>query len=236
MKLDENAGYEMAESVAGRVFSVLDAFVGAPATLRLTEIARRTGLPVPTALRMVRELVAWGGLERASNGSYRLGTRIRAIGAAAPCPRGLLDISLPALRTLTSRTGGHADIAVPSDGTALCLVSGKRLPLYATSAGKILLAHGHGPPTRIRRHTSHTVTAPGTLGAQLIRIRETGLATAHEEYALGELSFAAPVLRNDRTIAAVFLTLPTTTPHDRVEGALREAARTIGRGLAVASR
>ncbi|MGW4601339.1 helix-turn-helix domain-containing protein, partial [Streptomyces sp. NPDC004457] len=25
--------------------------------------ARRTGLPVPTALRMVRELVAWGGLE-----------------------------------------------------------------------------------------------------------------------------------------------------------------------------
>ncbi|MFE2319758.1 helix-turn-helix domain-containing protein [Streptomyces sp. NPDC059441] len=35
------------------VFSVLDAFMGAPATLRLTEIARRTGLPVPTALRMV---------------------------------------------------------------------------------------------------------------------------------------------------------------------------------------
>lgn len=141
----------MAESVAGRVFSVLDAFAGGPDTLRLTEIARRTGLPVPTALRMVRELVAWGGLERAADGSYRLGTRIRALGAAAPCPRGLLDVSLPALRILTARTGGHADVAVPSDGTALCLVSGERLPLHATAAGKILLAHGHGPPAAVRR-------------------------------------------------------------------------------------
>ncbi|WP_181798137.1 helix-turn-helix domain-containing protein, partial [Streptomyces sp. WELS2] len=70
----------MAESVAGRVFSVLDAFVDAPVTLRLTEIAHRTGLPVPTALRMVRELVAWGGLERGADGSYRLGTRIRTLG------------------------------------------------------------------------------------------------------------------------------------------------------------
>ncbi|KUN30003.1 IclR-family transcriptional regulator [Streptomyces antibioticus] len=226
----------MAESVAGRVFSVLDAFVGAPDTLRLTEIARRTGLPVPTTLRMVRELVAWGGLERAADGSYRLGTRIRAIGAAAPCPRGLLDLSLPALRTLTSRTGGHADIAVPSDGTALCLVSGNRLPLHATAAGKILLAHGHGPLTALQRHTRHTVTTPGTLASQLSRIRETGLATAHEEYALGELSFAAPVLRSDLAVAAVFVTLPTSAPHTRVDSALREAARTIGRGLDAATR
>nr|WP_168515952.1 IclR family transcriptional regulator C-terminal domain-containing protein [Streptomyces sp. S1D4-11]QIZ00910.1 helix-turn-helix domain-containing protein [Streptomyces sp. S1D4-11] len=222
----------MAESVAGRVFSVLDAFVGAPATLRLTEIARRTGLPVPTTLRMVRELVAWGGLERAADGSYRLGTRIRALGAAAPCPRGLLDLSLPVLRTLAARTGGHADIAVPSDGAALCLVSGERLPLHATAAGKILLAHGHGARAEVRRHTRHTVTAPGTLGSQLIRIRETGLATAHEEYVLGELSFAATVLRNEQVVAAVFVTLPTSTPHDRVDSALREAARTIGRELA----
>lgn len=222
----------MAESVAGRVFSVLDSFVSAPATLRLTEIARRTGLPVPTTLRMVRELVAWGGLEQAADGSYRLGTRIRALGAAAPCPHGLLDLSLPALRTLSSRTGGHADIAVPSDGAALCLLSGKRLPLHATAAGKILLAHGHGARAELRRHTRHTVTAAGTLGSQLIRIKETGLATAHEEYVLGELSFAATVLQNHLAIAAVFVTLPTSTPHDRVDSALREAARTIVRKLA----
>lgn len=222
----------MAESVAGRVFSVLDAFAGGPDTLRLTEIARRTGLPVPTALRMVRELVTWGGLERAADGSYRLGTRIRALGAAAPCPRGLLDVSLPALRILTARTGGHADVAVPSDGTALCLVSGERLPLHATAAGKILLAHGHGPPAAVRRHTPYTLTAPGALHTQLARVRETGLAASHEEYRLGELSYAAPVLRDGATVAAVSVTLPTSMPYDRAGAAVREAAWVIGRASA----
>lgn len=228
----------MGESVAGRVFSVLDAFEGAPDTLRLTDIARRTGLPLPTALRMVRELVAWGGLERATDGSYRLGTRIRALGAAAPCPRGLLDAALPALRALTARTGGHADVAVPADGTALCLVTGERLPLHATAAGKILLAHGHGPPgTSVRhtpyavRHTPYTLTAPGALGAQLARIRETGLAEGHEEYRLGELSLAAPVSRAGLTVAAVTVTTGTGTPRLRLAPAVREAAVAIGRAL-----
>lgn len=221
----------MAESVAGRVLSVLDAFVGAPDTLRLTEIARRTGLPVPTALRMVRELVAWGGLERAADGSYRLGTRIRALGAAAPCPRGLLDLALPVLRTLTARTSGHADVAVPSDGTALCLVSGERLPLHATAAGKVLLAHGHGPPTSTARFTPYTLIAPGALDAQLSRVRTTGLASAHEEHRLGELSFAAPVSRGGLTVAAVSVTLRSSASYDRVGIAVREAAGVLGRAL-----
>jgi DNA-binding IclR family transcriptional regulator len=231
MKVGMEDRGSMAESVAGRVFSVLDAFVGAPDTLRLTDIARRTGLPVPTALRMVRELVTWGGLERAGDGSYRLGTRIRALGAAAPCPRGLLDAALPALRILSARTGGHADVAVPAEGTALCLVSGERLPLYATAAGKVLLAHGHGPPATVERHTPHTLTAPGILGTQLARVRATGLAAAHEEYRLGELSLAAPVLRGGVMVAAVSVTAATSTPYDRLGAAVRETAAAVGRVL-----
>ncbi|MFF5855031.1 IclR family transcriptional regulator [Streptomyces sp. NPDC012751] len=251
----------MAESVAGRVFSVLDAFVDAPGTLRLTEIARRTGLPVPTALRLVRELVAWGGLERAADGSYRLGTRIRTLGAAAPCPRGLLSTALPALTALTARTGGHADMAIPADGTALCLVTGERLPLHATAAGKVLLAHGLGTPRTDGaltgtdtvtdtdtdsdsgsrtgggrgvgvRHTPYTVTAPGVLGAQLARVRATGLAEAHEEYRLGELSLAAPVFRDGTALGALSLTAPTAARPGRLAPAVREAAATVSRALA----
>ncbi|MEU2061384.1 IclR family transcriptional regulator C-terminal domain-containing protein [Streptomyces sp. NPDC013455] len=266
----------MAESVAGRVLSVLDAFADAPGTLRLTEIARRAGLPVPTALRMVRELVAWGGLERAADGSYRLGTRLRTLGAAAPCPRGLLDAALPALRALAARTGGHADVVIPADGTALCLVTGERLPLHATAAGKVLLAHGLGtapadgrgtPDTGTvatttgtadtadtgtadtadtgtadtggagggrlvgGRHTPYTVTARGALGAQLARIRATGLAEAHQEYRLGELSLAAPVLRDGTALAAVSLTARTTVRPDRLAPAVRQAAAAVSRAM-----
>lgn len=149
--------------MAGRLFSVLDAFEsGGPPALRLTDIAARTGLPAPTALRLVRELVSWGGLERGADGRYRLGLRLRVLGAAAPCPRGLLDAALPALRALAARTGGHADLAVVSDppaGGVLCLVSGERPPMHATAYGKVLLA---APPAELPRHTRHTVVSPAS--------------------------------------------------------------------------
>ncbi len=48
----------------------------------------------------------WGGPERAADGSYRLGTRLRALGAAAPCPRGRLTTAPPALRV---RAAGPAE-------------------------------------------------------------------------------------------------------------------------------
>ncbi|MEV0320568.1 IclR family transcriptional regulator [Streptomyces sp. NPDC050658] len=227
----------MGESVAGRVFSVLDAFADGPESLRLTDIARRTGLPLPTALRMVRELVDWGGVERASDGSYRLGIRIRALGATAPCPRGLLRAALPALRQLSARTGGDADVAVESDGAALFLVSGERLPLHATAAGKVLLAAGLGNVREgeLPRHTPHTVTAPARLAAQLAQVRGSGLATAHEEYRLGELACAAPVSPTGTTLAAVTVTARTTgVPQARLAAAVREAARATTEALRTA--
>ncbi|MFB7591516.1 IclR family transcriptional regulator [Streptomyces sp. NPDC056169] len=223
----------MGESVAGRLFSVLDAFdgpPGGPVALRLTDIAARTGLPAPTALRMVRELVAWGGLERGADGTYRLGLRLRSLGAAAPCPRGLLDAALPALRVLGARTGGHADVAVlsgPGADGVLCLVSGERLPGHATAYGKILLT---APPTdlpRPARHTRHTVVSPGVLAAQLARVRAEGLAVCAEEYRLGEITVAAPVRGPAGTVAALGVTVPTGVPLDRVTAAVREAATRV---------
>ncbi|MFC9704631.1 IclR family transcriptional regulator [Streptomyces sp. NPDC056943] len=220
----------MGESVAGRLFSVLDAFDvtrGGPAALRLTDIAARTGLPAPTALRMVRELVAWGGLERGADGTYRLGLRLRALGAAAPCPRGLLDAALPALRALGARTGGHADVAVlsgPADGGVLCLVSGERLPGHATAYGKVLLT---APPAELPRLTRHTVASPGPLAAQLARIRAEGLAVCAEEHRLGEITVAAPVGGPAGPVAALGVTVTAGVPLERVTAAVREAARRV---------
>ncbi|MER5735326.1 helix-turn-helix domain-containing protein [Streptomyces sp. NPDC002262] len=218
----------MGESVAGRLFSVLDAFGdGAPAALRLTDIAARTGLPAPTALRLVRELVVWGGLERAADGTYRLGLRLRVLGAAAPCPRGLLDAALPALRALGARTGGQADLAVPSAppaGGVLCLVSGERPPPHATAYGQVLLA---APPAELPRHTRHTVVVPGAPAGRLARVRAAGLAVCAEEFRLGEVTVAAPVRGPAGTVAALGVTVPTGVPLDRVAAAVRAAATRV---------
>ncbi|MGY0458979.1 IclR family transcriptional regulator [Kitasatospora sp. cg17-2] len=227
-----DGGRELGESVAGRLFSVLDAFEGGgvggrPPVLRLTDIAARTGLPAPTTLRLVRELVAWGGLERGADGGYRLGLRLRVLGAAAPCPRGLLDAALPALRELGARTGGHADLAVlagPSADGVLCLVGGDRPPPHATAYGKVLLA---APPAELPRHTRHTVVSPGVLAGQLARVRAAGLAVCAEEFRLGEVTVAAPVRGEGGTVGAVGVTVPTGVPLDRVVAAVRAAAARV---------
>ncbi|CAM5253327.1 MULTISPECIES: IclR family transcriptional regulator C-terminal domain-containing protein [Streptomyces] len=142
-------------------------------------------------------------------------------------------------------------MTIPADGAALCLVTGERLPLHATAAGRVPpaygvgsgfgggYAYGGGAPGRIAahgtrtatgpspsavRHTPCTVTAPGVLGAQLTRVRATGLAQAHQEYRLGELSLAAPVFRDGIAVAAVSLTTATTARPDRPAPAVRRAA------------
>ncbi|MGY3339048.1 IclR family acetate operon transcriptional repressor [Streptomyces filamentosus] len=171
----------------------------------------------------MRELVARGGLERGADGRYRLGLRLRVLGAAAPCPRGLLDAALPALG---ARTGGHADLAVrsaPPSGGVLCLVSGERPPPHATAYGQVLPA---APPVERPRFTRHTVVAPGAPAGRPARVRAAGPAVCAEEFRLGEVSVAAPVRGPVGTVAALGVTVPTGVPLDRV-AAVREAARRV---------
>ncbi|KQC37618.1 IclR family transcriptional regulator [Frankia sp. ACN1ag] len=191
-------------SAVGRALSVLDVFDGA-ACLRLTTIAARTGLPVPTALRLVRELVAWGGLERQADGSYRLGTRLWVLGGQVPCQRRLAEAGRPYLRGLRTATGRPVALTC-LDGDRLLVVdelgeavaAGSHLPLHATAAGKLFLAHG---PDDLRRQvlgnlvriTPYTVTAPGLLLRQFADIRGGSPATTREEWRLGECEVAAPV-------------------------------------------
>ena len=79
-------------SVLRRATDILDAFAADHPRLTLTELARRSGLPVSTASRMVAELVAWNALVRDPDRRYRLGPRLvelaRLAGAAAPADTG----------------------------------------------------------------------------------------------------------------------------------------------------
>jgi hypothetical protein len=83
-----NAAESFGRSVTSRVLSVLDAFSGDRRRLSLSEISRRTGMPMATAHRLVGELVAWGALER-DGGRYQIGAHLSEVAALAPTDRGL---------------------------------------------------------------------------------------------------------------------------------------------------
>ncbi|MGH1551678.1 helix-turn-helix domain-containing protein [Streptomyces sp. L7] len=146
--------------MAGRVFSVLDAFVGGPDTLRLTDIARRAGLPVPTALRMVRELVSVG--RPGARGRRLLPASAPASGRSArrrPAPWAAGRGTARAPRAVRAhrrargrgRSGGRYG-AVPGQRRTAAAVrdGGRQGPAGPRPRPR---PHGHGPPASVERHT-----------------------------------------------------------------------------------
>lgn len=245
-------GTAVPRSVLARGLRLLDAFGSADAELTLTELSARTGLPKPTAYRMLRELVEWGGIERTATG-YRLSMRLFELGQHAPRPRGLREAALPHLEDLYETTHENIHLAVLDGTDTLFLekVSGRRsmpiisrvggrLPAYCTATGKLFLALG--PPANLRRVldaglrrlTPHTIVAPGLLARELARTLDRGYGMNREESEAGVSAVAAPVLDGRRQVMAAISI--TGNSHrldlDRLAPAVRTAALALSRELA----
>jgi DNA-binding IclR family transcriptional regulator len=245
-------------TVTDKTLALLGAFDADHRELTLSELARRSDVPVATAHRLVGELAAWGAVTRGPSGRYVVGRRLWDLGLLAPEPAGLREIASPFLHDLYAATLATVHLAVRDGSAALYLdrlsghvsvpvVSqvGSRLPLHATGVGKVLLAHA---PDEVQRHvlahltriTPHTVTQPGRLARQLERVREEGLATTVEEMTLGACSVAVPIRagggREARPGTPVLAALGVVVPDLRRDRArllagLRVAAAGISRHL-----
>jgi DNA-binding IclR family transcriptional regulator len=230
--------------------SVFSAFDERHRSLTLTELARRAEIPVPTAHRLVGELVAGGALQRLDDGRYVVGRLLWGAGLLAPLQGRLREMAEPFLHDVYAATLATVHLAVRDGDEVLYLhrmqgrasvpivsTVGTRLPMHATGVGKVLLAHA---PADVRdrvfasltRITPYTITRPDVLQAQLDRIRRDGVATTSEEMSLGACSLAVPVVRSsDDAVAAAIGVVVATLKRDRQRllGALQVAARGIGR-------
>lgn len=147
-------------AVVGRAVSLLAAFVPADNAVSLSELARRTGLPKPTAHRLAGHLISLGMLER-TDGGLRLGLALFELGQLVPRQRGLRDAARPYLEDLRQASGEAVHLAILEapdvvyvdklagrGGPALPSRVGGRMPAHCTAVGKVLLAHA---PADLRR-------------------------------------------------------------------------------------
>ncbi len=220
------------KSVTLRALSILAAFDWVHRRLKLTDIARRSNLPLATAHRHVQELVDWQALERLEDGTYRIGERLWRLGLLSALHVDLRETALPYLQDLCAATGDTVHLAV-RDGTLALYVErlygvrsvrvvsrpGGTLPLHATGVGKVLLAWApaeiqQAVLSRPERLTPYTVVDPTRLAAQLEEIRSTGVAWTREEMAMGASSVAVAVTGvDDAVIAAIGLVMPSPRPN-----------------------
>jgi DNA-binding IclR family transcriptional regulator len=216
------------ESVLARAVRVLDAFTAVEPTLAVGEIARRSGLHVATASRLIAELTAHGLLERTPDRRLRIGVRLWELGARASPTVTLRDAAMPFLEDVHAVVGHHAQLGVLDGEDVLFLerlsardavvnfsrIAG-RLPLHTSSSGLVLLAHA--PPDvqeRVLAGPLRPVTPAGyrsstQLRAALAEVRRTRSAVLDGHQHPDATGVAVPV-RDGRgdVVAALSVIVP----------------------------
>ena len=133
---------------------ILALFSERRSSLRLTEIVALTGLPMPTAFRLVATLEGEGYVERLPDGAIRPGAAVLTLGFSALRGLDLVQTSSLILGELFERTKQTVNLGVlafdrvvyiarlQSDAVLVTanVTVGSTLPAIVTSMGKVLLA------------------------------------------------------------------------------------------------
>ncbi|MDQ1027035.1 IclR family pca regulon transcriptional regulator [Streptomyces umbrinus] len=218
----QELGGEFIASLA-RGLTVVTAFGEGRAELTLSEVAQRTGLPRATARRALITLEHLGHV-RGQGRAFRLTPRVLALGFPPLSKTTLTRIAHPHLAELTRQLQDSTSLSVLTGSDVQCAVSvaagrimdvdiavGARVPAYATSTGRVLLADlpaaersARLSKARMGALTPRTVTRPTDLTVILDRVREEGYALVDEELEAGLRSIAVPVRdRNGCLVAAI---------------------------------
>ena len=239
--------------VVSRALTLLDCFSATRPALSLSQLATLAGVPLSTTHRLVRELVAWGALEREDDGTYRIGLRLWELGSLAPRGQGLRERALPFLEDLSQISRENVQLAV-REGTEVVFVEriagsgavpvftrvGGRFAMTATGVGLVLLAHAPSDVQedvlggRIDRYTEKTVTDPARLRVMLADVRTNGFSISDRQVSMDTLSVGAPVHdHRGLVIAAVSLVVRYgTAPPHALAPLVRTSARALSRAFA----
>jgi len=201
-------------SALQKAIAVLEAAVTGPRNLRLTELARETGLSRQSAHRILRQLEESGMVQHEPlHDSYLVGHRLKQLSLSALAAAQRSGAGHEILSDLVSRIGESCNLGM-LDGREVVYVDrvecdwplrlqlqpGSRLPAHCSAMGKLLLAFlepemcdrllGAAPLTR---HTANTETDPKRLRRQLDRICSEEVSINDQEYMAGLLGIAVPI-------------------------------------------
>ncbi|WP_160147066.1 IclR family transcriptional regulator [Thermomonospora echinospora] len=242
----DRSRYHIAALAKG--LQVLSLFDGTTLSLRTSDIAARTGIPMPTTFRIVSTLEELGYLERTHDGALQPGVKVLTLGSAAMRGSGLVQLSDRPLRLLAEATGETVNLGVLVEDRVLYLARlrnadlvtanvhvGSTLPAPYTSMGKLLLAYL--PPDEFDRRITAASFTPGAgpnavssvpeLRDRLEQIRRDGYAIQDQELAQGLRSVSVPVFgADDLPVAAVNVAVSTARhPESALHGTILERLR-----------
>lgn len=204
-----------------RGLAVIRAFDAQHPELGLSDVARATGLTRATARRFLLTLEKLGYV-RSEGGRFSLRPRVLELGFAYLSSFTLPEVAQPHMEALVAKVNESSSISVLDDVEivyvarvptrrimTITLAVGSRLPAYATSMGRVLLATL--PPAdleerlsrmTIRPLTARTVEDVEALRRELDRVRAEGWAMVDQELEEGVRSVGVPIRESSGTVIA----------------------------------
>lgn len=224
--------------------------------VRLRELSEALGVPRSSLHALLRTLVTYGWVRADSSGTlYGIGIRALLAGTTYLDTDPYLPLVTPFLDELREKTDetfhlGRLDaqdivyLATRESTQYLRPYSrvGRRLPAYATSLGKAILAaqptddfEQHLPET-LAPLTPKTLTDPAALHAEIQLVRERGYAVDNEENTLGLRCFAVALPYAHPATDAISASIPVArlSPEreEEIIALLRGASDKIARVVA----
>ncbi|MDN5276183.1 MAG: IclR family transcriptional regulator, regulon repressor [Clostridiales bacterium] len=245
-----------------RAFDILEVLATQKDGLGVTEIARRIGLHKSTVYRLLASMASRGYIEKnEATGAYRLGLKLVELCSLYLNSLELKTEAQPYLRRLAALTAQPVHLAILDHDEAVYIdkiesfntirmysAIGKRVPLYCTAVGKVLLMNKEDSEIRkifqnkqLTPRTANTITDIEKLISEIDAVRERGWAVDNEEHEEGIRCIAAPVYdyRNEIIAAVSTSGLKTIISPERDEEIAKyvvETAREISKRMGYSPR
>lgn len=228
---------------ADRVFDVLELVAPHPHGLTHAQIAQTLDIPKGSLTQLLRNLVARGYLSPDPiRKTFSLGATISRLAEAARKPESVVEIGRSHIDRLTARTNESSSLnllrndqvervygANSSKALLYSMRVGDLMPLYATSAGKILLAFGEKAwRDDYLARMEFVPWTPNTWTKERLRKELPGivrqrLALSAEEFTIGIIGVSRPVFdERGAAVAAVNISVPSVRWDANVSAQLAE--------------
>lgn len=232
---------------------VMQLVVSADRSITLADVTRRSGLSRAASRRCLYTLCQLGYVEHGERG-YSACHDVLRLGRGFLAPNSLAVRAQPLLDALRDECRESCSIGILDKdhiryiarAEAARIISinirvGSRLPLYATSMGRVLLAglsaaqrDNYLGRVELKRFTNSTIVEKGVLAETLRQVERDGYAIVDQELEWGLRSASVPIYEKGSVIAALNIATPVARVSlDELQArflpALKEASALISR-------
>ena len=237
-------------------FQIIEEMAPMNEDVRITDLARRLGMPRAKIYRYLQTLCNIGYVRQDPvTERYRLTLKLFHVGQAIADGTQLTSTARPVMVQLRDKAGLTCTLSIPEDGgmrvvdivrvdspVQIVTKPGALLSFHASAQGKVALAFGDAGLLPVQLAAQHPPMAngeafdPARLEAEIARAGKAGWAVAPEETLRGVNAISAPIFDLENrfvatiTVAGSLQEIPAEPP-TQLCAAVTQAARAISRDL-----